>query len=306
MYKRQEEKRSIIMAYNCTSYIPSIRDFPQSTLITLRAINSCIALLNIFGNGLLIYALKKTRQTTSFSIELIALMSLLDCIGGIQALFVTNLLLWKAYDSYCYLKVISQLINLVFLGSSFTTVMLIAFDRFLHTKYLQRYPTIMTKRRGRMLFLSLFLFNIMLAFTFSNLVMNLTIGSLVYTCIAMLYMVTVIALYYKTIKAVKNRVSSMHSPFMKSTMVHIRTLANVALSISICMALLLIPFVISAIVLEVSSRNRVKNETDLAIFKWFAYIVLLANGVCSCVIFTSQNKPVKNLIKSIILQHQIH
>ena len=67
----------------------------------------------------------------------------------------------------------------------------------------------------------------------------LKIENIVCICIAMLYMVTVIALYYKTIKAVKNRVSSMHSPFMKSIMVHIETIdiANVAISISTCMGI---------------------------------------------------------------------
>ena len=286
------------MSYTCTSSISSIRDFSQSTLITLRAINSCIALLNIFGNGFLIYALKKTCQTTSLSMQLIVLMSSSDCINGVVALVFTNMLLWKANDSNCTLKAITQFIHILFISISFNTVLLIAIDRYMHIKYLQRYPVIVTKRRGRIILLLLFLFQILMAFCSSMPFLKeyMKIGLLAGLCNAVLGMMAIFVFYYKTIKAVKNRVSSVQNPFMKSTMVQIKALANAAVSISICTALFMTPYVIRVVIRGVNNIYISLDATDLAVFAWFTYLILLANGISSCIIVILQNKPVKRLI----------
>ena len=283
--------------------MPSVRNFPQSTLITLRATNSCIALLNIFGNGFLIYALKKTGQTTSLSMQLIILMSSSDCMSGIVALVLINMLLWKTYDSNCTLKVITQFIQLAFVCFSFTTVLLIAIDRYLHIRYLQRYPIIVTMRRGRIVVLATLIYQLLVAFTSSMPFLKnyVSLAKLVQTFGATVGMLAVFILYYKTTKTVKSRVSSMNDLFMKSTMVQAKTLSNAALSISICTAMLLTPYVISVIILDISKIPQVQNSTKLAIFRWFTYVSSLANGFCSCIIFIVQNKPVKRLIKEVMM-----
>ena len=292
------------MSYKCTFSIPAVGDFSQSTLITLRVINSCIALLNIFGNGFLIYALRKTSQTTSFSLQLIVLMSSSDCINGIVALVLTNILLLKTYDSYCFLKIITQFLHTLFLSFSFTTALLIAIDRYLHIKYLQRYPLIVTKRRGRIIALGTFLCHTVVAFVSSVPLVkyNTKFGKLLTISGATLSMITISVLYYKTMKAINSRVlSSTHNLFISSTMVRIKTLANVALSISICMALLLTPYVIGVAIHDLSNGYNTESKAELATFRWFAYLGSHANGVCSCIIFIAQNKPVKRLIKNMVV-----
>ena len=114
-------------------------------------------------------------------------------------------------------------------------------------------------------------------------------------------MFAVFMLYHKTRKRVKIRVSSMNNPVMKSTIAQTKALANTAVSISICTAVLLTPYVIGVIIIDVSKVYQVHNATTVAIFKWFTYLGSLANGVCSCIIFIAQNKPVKRLIKSLII-----
>ena len=291
------------VSYNCTSFIPSIRNFSQSILIALRATNSCIALLNIFGNGFLIYALKKTGQTMSLSIQLIILMSLSDCINGTVALIFTNLLLWKTYDSYCFLKVIAQFMHMLFIGISYLTVLLIAIDRFFHIKYLQRYPTIVTKRRGCIVALAVYLLQFLVALISSMpFLQNVrNVGKLVQICAGILGMICIFILYYKTTKAVKRRIASMHNCFMRSKMVHSKAIANMALSISICTGLLFTPYFIGVIIMNVSKMSQAHNATEVSIFKWFTYLGSLANGVCSCIIFIVQSKPVKRLIKEVII-----
>ena len=301
-------RQQVAMSYNCTSVFPSIRSFPQNLLTTLRATNTCIAIINILGNAFVIYALIKTSQTTSLSIQLIVLMSSSDCINGIVALVFTNMLLWKRYDSYCTLKVITQFMHGLFINFSCTTVLLIAIDRFLHVKYLQRYSRIVTKRKGHILVSVIFLFQILLAIASSVPVSkgSTNIGELVNANCGMLGVIAVIFFYCKTTQAVKNRVSSMHNSVMNITMVRIKTFANVALSISICTGVLLALYATGFIILkmQVKGSYQAHKATELAIFRWFVYVVSLAYGVCSCVIFIAQNKPVKRLIKRMIVHGQ--
>ena len=291
------------MTNNCNSLHPSIQEFSQQVLWTLRITNSCIALLNIIGNSFLIYALKRTGQITNMSLQLIVLMSASDCINGIADLSFTNIILWNGNNSLCYLSVVARLINHLVLGFSFTTVLLIAIDRFLHMRYFQRYQIIVTKRRGRILCLLLFALEIIVAFIHSMpfLKHGKRIGNLVYASCATLITISVIILYYKTVRTINCRVLSMHNPVMQSTMSHSKALMNVALSISICTVFFLTPYIIAGIILEVGRRNHATSSKEIAIFIWFSYIALHTNGVCSCFIFIVQNTPVKRLLKGMIM-----
>ena len=294
------------MAENCTSSIPSVRNFSQQVLWSLRITNSTISLLNIVGNSLLIYALKKTGQITTISIQLIVLMSVSDVISGTVALSLINILLWKQFDSNCYLKVTTQFLHRIFLVYSFLIVLLIAMDRFLHMKYLIRYPLIMPKRRMWNLVCFSFCCCTLIAF-FSSMPffkVYMKIGNMVHTVLAAVCMITVFVLYYKTMKVIDRRVTSMDGIFMQRTIIQIKTLANVALSICICTLILLTPYLIGVIILEVRSRYHAQNTTELAIFKWFTYLALLGSGVCSCAIFALYNRPVKRFIIRMIMHNQ--
>ena len=290
-----------MMTANCTSFIPSIYNLSQQVLWALRITNSFIALLNIFGNSFLIYALKRTGQLTSTSLKLIVLMSASDCINGTVAFSLTNILLWKEYDSICYLKVVTQFIHLLFVAVSFGTILLIAIDRYFHMKYLERYPIIVTKRRGRFLCLLLLVFHILLTSASSMPLMKnyVKIGKLVYISCATLNMIAIIFFYYKTFKLINLRVLSMHNPAMQNSMTHSKKIMNLALSISICTVFTSTPYIIGSIILDIGSTYQGYSVVELAIFKWFVYLLSLANGVCSCVIFISQNSPIKQLLRGI-------
>ena len=283
------------MSEDCTSSIPSVQYFSQQVLWSLRIICSIIGLLNIFGNSLLIYALKKTDQTAATSLQLIIHMSVSDVIDGSVALSLTNFLLRKEFDSNCYLKITTHFLHRFFLGFSFQMVFVIALDRFLHIKYLQRYPIIVSKRRIRFMVGFMLLCHILIAFVSSMpfLGVYMKIANLVYICAAAVGVITILVLYYKTTRLIRYRVSSMASLFMQSTITQVKALVNVALSISICTLLFWTPYIICVIIQEVSSTDQ---ALKLAIVRWYAYVASLANGVCSCVVFTLHNKPVRRFL----------
>ena len=283
------------MAERCNSLFPSVRNFSQQVLWSLRITNSIIGLLNIFGNSLLIYALKKTGQTTTISLQLIALMSVSDALCGIVALSFTNILLWKNFDSNCSLILATEFLHRIFVGCSFVTIFLIALDRFLHIKYRQRYSVIVPKRKMRFLVGLVLLHNIMISFMSSmpSLGVYMKVSRLLNAIIVAVGVIGVIVLYYKTTRAINQRVSSMDNIFMQSTVIKVKAMVNVGLSISMCTLIFVTPYVIGFIILKMSGNHQ---PMELAIYIWYAYIGLLANGICSCVIFVLHNKPVKRVI----------
>ena len=233
-------------------------------------------------------------------------MSVSDVISGTVALSLTNILLWEKFDSNCYLKVATQFLHRLLLGFSYGMVILIALDRFLHIKYLQRYPIIMPERRMYYLICFTFLYYTLTAFISSMpfLRVYMKVGNIVHTLLAAIGMTTVFVLYYKTMRSINRRVSSIDSIVMQSTIAQIKTIFNVALSISICTLALLTPYIIGIIILEVRSSDQEQNRTELTIFKWFTYLTTHVNGVCNCIIFVLYNRPVKQFIVRRILRNQ--
>ena len=284
--------------------VHSTHNLSVQVIWPLRITNSCIALFNIFGNSFLIYALKKTGQITNMSLQLIVLMSVSDCINGIIGLSLTNIILWKEHNPLCNIRVATQFTHNLFLSFSFTTVLLIAIDRFLHIKYQQRYPIIATKRRGTILLLFVIFCEALVAFVSSMPFLDHggKIGQLVYITGATSIIISVAILYYKTFKIINRRVLSMNTPVMKNTFTHNKRIMNAALSISMCMIFTLTPYIIVGILSEISMRSQGKVSKELLTFKWFTYLVSLANGVCSCIIFIAQSRPVKRLLKDMINQ----
>ena len=187
---------------------------------------------------------------------------------------------------------------------SLSTVLLIAIDRCLHIKYLHRYSINVTKKRGCRLLIFIILFQILMDFAASMPFLQQTKGivKLVYLSCAILSIISVIVVYYKTMKAINNRVLSMQNPPMQSTMAHSKAVMNAALAISICMALILIPYIIGGTLSAISTRYHEKNSKEIGIFKWFAYLTSLANGACSCIILIVENRPVKRLLRGMIVQ----
>ena len=289
----------------CTALIPSVDPISPKMLIAMRVINTAIALFSIFGNAFLIYALKKTRQTTTVSLQLILLMSFSDLITGITAISLINALLWKELDSICQIKIATAFIHIVFGGFSFGAVFLIALDRFLHMKYLQRYPIIVTKRRAHLVIVTIFCFFLLSAALFSLPVLHSEIRKieLGFFMAGIPIIITTFVLYNRAIATAKRKVSSSHSAFTQIAHVQSRKIFKAAKLITASFSILLMPMMVSHVFLAINEDENILNAKNLTTFKWLSYIISLANGFCSCVIFILQNRPVRVVLNNIYEKH---
>ena len=271
-------------------------DGVQPFLIALiRTYNILMGIMNITGNTILIWALRKTGQTTSLSLQFIIIMSSSDIIGGSIGLAFTTLLTVKQYLAYCWLKLTIQFTLNTFNLFSIGMVFLIALDRYLHMRYLERYSLIVTKRRGYSGAVLIFLMGMststLFVLPFSE--STLRIMQVVYFSFAMLFLISIILLYHEAMSALKRKASQITRNIVDQN----RALSKAGKRISFCVLVLIAPVAVVLLIEAVNAHLKLINASALNPMVWFASINLLGNGFCSCVIFISQNVPIKGVLQ---------
>ena len=107
-----------------------------------------IAILNILVNSGLLYGLKKTGQLKRTSCKFIALVTLSDFFTGAVVQPLVAAVLTQSGSENCLLELSTQFIAWISIEFSALMVCLVALDRYLHMKYLMKYPLLMTKKRA--------------------------------------------------------------------------------------------------------------------------------------------------------------
>ena len=261
----------------------------------IRIYNVIISSLNITGNSLLIWGLSKTGQTKTISFQFIILMSISDMISGISSLVLLTLLTWEQFHAECWLKLSTQVILKTCNLFSIFMVVLIALDRYLHMKYLERYFLVFNKRRGHFLVIASFIFAMTLTSIFA---LPLPLSPTLYATLKLVYffltfpvVLTIIILYYCAVREVRMN----ENQITRSVLIQNRTLTNAAKRITICIAILSVPAIITGIV-EWQNNGHNLTNTLIAV-RWFSYLTHLVNGFCSSLIFISQNRPIRQLLR---------
>ncbi|XP_065059404.1 5-hydroxytryptamine receptor 2C-like [Rhopilema esculentum] len=134
----------------CKTAYPTQGNITALNAIILMAFNVAIALSNIFVNGFLIFALKRTDQLKSLSIKLIVCLSLSDCsVGLILQPIVLKILANEYYGiNSCRIDLAGQAISFVFCHFSGVMLAIISLDRYIHIRHASRYSSYVTKSRA--------------------------------------------------------------------------------------------------------------------------------------------------------------
>ena len=285
----------------CFTYIKSLSGIPQVYVALIQIYNVFISILNIAGNALLIWAIFRTQQTKTTSFLFVIAMSCSDFATGVTSLVLFTLLSIERYQKLCWLKLTTQLI-LVF-GTLFSIFMtfLIALDRYLHMKYLERYSLIITKKRGHI--------SVVMSASLAILLSTIFILQLTYTMhiiqracstiIMYLALGSAIILYYMAIRALKQREHQVRG----STINRSRKLSEAAKKISMCILVLSSPLAVVLILDTVGVQFRFLGVSVVNVATWLSYTTYLGNGFCSSIIFISHNTPIRILFRRVIFNH---
>ena len=293
------------------SAIPCVAEISASTLHCLRALIFIVVALNVIGNSLLIYALIKTGQTKTISLKFIIIMSVSDLIIGIVGLPLLSLMLWDKYHSYCLLKIITQCTMFILNPFSFTMVVLIALDRYLHMTCLTQYQSLMNKTRAHCMVFCALCICVAMAGLYLLLSRLCEDGAAILQCISVLCGVplfaTIFSLYYKAYQNLQLQASSQLNQFVRRTLSDSKKFAVTARQILVSATLLTMPVLLSFAFNAVKSTKYkvLSDHTTLDIFTWFGTIINGANAFSSSLIFMMHNKRVKQWLKTMILGNRV-
>ena len=282
----------------CKPFLKELSNITETVSRLITAYNVLIGALNIGGNAILIWALHRTRQTKTVSFQFIAVMSAGDLIAGLIAITLLTLISLEPYWEHCWLISTIQVTLTICNSFSILMVVLIALDRLLHMKYLERYSSILTKRRGHLLIMPSLLFTFLTSAVF---MLPLppdayAVWQSVFFALAVLLLISILVLYYYALRAL--RLKACH--LTRSILNQNRILGKAAKRISICILLLTTPLVVLLMLDGINKRHSFIKESDLNVCIWFAYITLLSNGFCSSIIFITQNRPIHVFLRRMI------
>ena len=266
----------------------------------LRAYIIITAFCNITGSLFLLWALKKTGQTNTISLRFVIMMSISDLIASISNAITLTVMTWKGYSMNCWMSWVRSLMR--FFGGtlnifSFFMILLIAFDRYLHMRYLERYPSIVTKKRGYLLALVTFFFastvNGVLILPVSE--KETVIIQVIYVSSIYPYLLLIFMLYRGAMKALRTKSNQL----TQNIIIQTRSLSNVAKWITICLTALTVPLVAIQAMELTDEYKHLMSSSTINSLKFFAYTLYTFNVFCSSIIFMSQNRPIRILLKRI-------
>ena len=281
----------------CQSFIKTLYGVPSIIVPLIQTYIITVNILNVVANGLLIWALRRTKQTKTISFQFIMTMSFSDLTSGLLCLPFLTLVLYDDYQKYCWLKLLIQTVLSSCNYFSFLLLFLIALDRYLHMKYLEQYSNKFTKRRGHLLIMVCFVLATILGSVFSLPLSSFTYNLLVavYFTIWMLFLISIIILYHKALATLRRKAHLVTSSIINKN----RALGKAANRISLSIIALAGPITILHIIDGVNMQLYVIDPSVIGVCIWFSYITFLGNGFCSSIIFISQNTPIKNFLKKV-------
>ena len=285
----------------CITFIKGLHGIPSSIVTLIQVYNVLVGILSIIGNAILIWALRRTGQTKTISLKFIIIMSFSDLGVSIATVFFLSILPVEQYYNHCWLKLTIQAFLNTFNCFSVVMVLLIAIDRYLHMKYLERYSIIFTKRRGYFLIVTSFVLTALGSAMFILPYPRLAYSILkeVYFSIMLFFPLLIMALYYKAMRAMRRKANQIS----RNTINYNRALGRAAKRISICFLILTTPIIICHILDGISMKAPVMDSSVLSTYTWLAYITFLVNGFCSSIIFMSQNILIRRLLRRIVMNY---
>ena len=257
-----------------------------------------VAVLAAISNALLIWGLKKTRQTSTISFQFIIVMSTSDvilCASHLIKLTISTVIEYNA--TICWITLFCQFIATTCTSFSFLMVAFIALDRYLHMRYLERYPSIVTKRRAYCLTIMSILLLVIVNATFalpapSNVQ---RIFQTVYLFFATPIVFTILMLYYYTMKTIRKKASQATRNVINQT----RALSKASNLITVSTTCLLMLLLTSNVIKLVNRHHRFSSSSLLDEITMISYAIYSSNAFWSSFVFMRFNRPIRLLFKRI-------
>ena len=262
--------------------------------------NIIMGVPGIFLNSLLSFLLWKFKKLNTISFRFIFIQSVSDVVVGIT-LVSSRTVFFSINDvDFDKIKSFSDIVCDTLCMFSGNTVLLVAIDRFLHMKLLNRYSGIMTKNRAIMLML------VNAAFCFALLIVEIIgyfdgfyqIFVIVSNFIAIFLVATISGIYCHTFKSVEKRTresSKARSTVFQSGRNPTKQFQKVIILILTAFVLCSAPIVIFALVQFIFEKRKMHNEVITVCF-FVSRLLVCLNSTLNASIFLTVNKELRELM----------
>ena len=290
-----------MMNMTCLEHLEVIFNIRSDVLPWIQAYNIFIGILNITGNAILIWALRRTGQTKTISFQFITIMSVSDSAIGTIGIVCLTLIITEEYRKYCWLRLATLAALNTFMHFSAFMVFLIALDRYLHMKYLERYSSKFTKKRGYLLviisFLSAFLIGLSYIVPYSH--KSYSIFQFMVILMTISFLISVILLYHRALQILRKKAHQITRSIINQN----KALGKAAKRVSICFTILIGTIIFYHILDSINKKAAIIDSDILITYFWFAYITFLGNGFCSSIIFISHNIKIQRVLKRLVMSY---
>ena len=264
----------------------------------LVAFDVIVMLLNVVANSGVIIVLLMTKFLRNTSLLLLFFLSVSDiCLALITQTFFAILIGRYSGQSYCTFEIIVQFFAIFLTHTSAYTVACIGFDRYARMRYLNRYSTVVTRKRVFIAFsviCSLSFFQAMLyvigtKYDVFEKTKKVAVG------IDFLMAFTVIGIYLLTIKVVRDyRMNSQNRDLLSNVD---RTITRLASKILFTILIFYGAYIVISIfyfLMHKKFENSKKSWLNFALH--FGYILTYCNSFVNAVLFLTMNKKAKSKI----------
>ena len=270
-------------------------DYQRYILVTFDVI---VMILNVVANSGVIIVLLMTKFIRNTSLLLLFFLSVSDiCLALITQTLFTILIGQYSDQSYCTFEIIVQFFAIFLTHTSGYTVACIGFDRYARMRYLNRYSTVVTRRRvftALSLICALSFFQAMLyvigtKYDVFEKTKKLAVG------IDFIMALTVIGIYLLTIKVVRDyRMNSTNRDLLSNVD---RTITRLASKILFTILVFYGAYIVISIfyfLMHKKFENNRKSWLNFALH--FGYVLTYCNSFVNAVLFLTMNKKAKSKI----------
>lgn len=294
-----------------TTY-PYQAKLPEGQAAALCTINILVLLINVAINAVLCHAIVKLKLLSTISYRLVMVLNISDlCIAFIEQplMSIGYLYAFHGVNQATNIQLVIQFGSFSLCQFSGVMILIIALDRYLHMKYLNRYATVMTSRRACILLLSNFFLSLAcgILYTLSSLygfffhvnIILLFVDSSILLSSFLLYLSAFMSLRKRTAdsQAFPNQPNALESSVRRADVQFMKGILFIILSLSACY----MPFFIIGIhtsLLRRASHSEVSLAWTLALY-WSMQTVCLVPFINSLLFFVF-NKKLKNYVYGMI------
>ena len=289
------------MEVNTASACSTRQDYEMYKIFS--GINLFISVSNVATNGLLSHVLWKLKKLNTTSYRFIFVQSICDILVGSAMLITRSASYFNSFAQFCDLKAYADIICDTLCMFSGVMVTLIALDRYIHMRFLNRYSVWMTKRRA----ILLVILNGSICFVVGGIQILAYLGHwyhlvlLIQNCVAILLIVSTSTVYiyaYKSLSIRTKQIDFGRSAPKNSngkrrkrnpSKEFLKAMVAILSMFMICFT----PFVVSSALKFAYLNKSVKESMAVIIIFYISRILVCMNSSLNAVLYISLNKDLR-------------